>query len=125
MATPLSVAMPRDAHTMAELIRLYVEARKKAKQWEEVAGGYSIAIMKNMDAAGVQTFDHDGTSVTRVADGLSSRLDKAKLVKNGVPVDVIEASTVTVSRRGYVRVETAEEKNQRQLVRAGMRSDGD
>lgn len=108
---------------IAFLIKEYVHARAKAKEWELTAGGYSLALMKRMDEAGLTNLEHEGTTVARVADGLSSRLDKQRLMKLGVSGDIIAAATVESKRKGYVRVETAEERAKREAVRGGMRSD--
>lgn len=119
----LEEAFPKDALSIAFLVKAYVEAREKSKQWEVVAANYQVAMQKNMDEAGVKSFTHEGASVTRVLDGLTKRLDKNKLMRSGVSADVIDACSVEVKRTGYVRVETPEQKAQRSLVAGGMRSD--
>lgn len=84
-------------------LRLYEKAKLALKDAEALAEKHKAAVAGIREEIGEQTVKVDGFTVTLVA-GTKSKLDKGKLIAQGVTTAQIEMATVVTPSKAYTLI---------------------
>ena len=94
-------------------LRAFEELKSQRDAIDHAIQSHKDAVDKIREQLGEQSFALEGYKVTQVC-GVSSKLDKKKLLALGVSMAMMEQATVTTPKRPYLLISVPGEKDMRE-----------